>query len=145
MLTDLALAILHHVVVFSIFAVYAVRVAFVRPGLDGEGTARLAKFDAAYGGLAMLALVVGFARVFLGLKGWDYYGGYWVFWAKVASFVLVGLFSIKPTLRFQKWRKANQPVSSSQIALVRPWLRAEGAALLAILVFAAMMARGVGY
>src|SRR5690606_32553073 len=64
-LTDLPLAILHHVVVFSIFAVYAVRVTFVRPGLDGEGTAKLAKFDAAYGGLAMLALVVGFARVFL--------------------------------------------------------------------------------
>lgn len=145
MLADLTLAIFHHVVVFAIFAVYAIRVSFVRPGLQGDATARLARFDAAYGGLALLALVVGFARVFLGLKGWEYYGGYWVFWAKVASFAVVGLLSIKPTLEFRKWRKVSQSISASEIAQVQPWMRAEGAFLLLILVFAAMMARGIGY
>ena len=34
---------------------------------------------------------VGFARAVYGLKGWEYYSTYWVFWAKVGVFVLVGI------------------------------------------------------
>lgn len=145
MLADLSLAILHHVTVFSLFAVYAIRVTLVRPNLAGDTIKRLAAFDGVYGLLSLVALVVGFTRVVLSLKGWDYYSGYWVFWAKIAAFAIVGVLSIKPTIRFRQWLKAGGTVSDAEIAAVRPWMRAEGAFLLAILALAAMMARGVGY
>lgn len=149
-MTDLVLAILHHLLVFSIFAIFAVQMALIRPGLDGATVKRLARIDGAYGGIALAVLVVGFARAVLGLKGWAYYGTYWVFWAKVGAFILVGLLSIQPTMRIQRWRRAAEAnaayaVPPGEIAAVRVWLMREGAVLLLIPILAAMMARGVGY
>ena len=147
---DLILAVLHHILVFSLFAVFAIEATLVRPGLGADGIVRLTRFDAAYGALAMAVIVVGFARVFLGLKGWEYYSGYWVFWVKVAAFALVGLLSIRPTLRFRRWLQAAKgdpayAVPAAEIAAMRPWLHGQGFLLLAILVLAAAMARGVFY
>ena len=149
-MTDLILAILHHLLVFAVFAIFAVEMALIRPGLDAAGVRRLAGLDGAYGALSLAVIVVGFARVIWGLKGWDYYSTYWVFWAKVGAFLFVGLLSIQPTLRMQRWRKAAQAdpayrVPATEIAAVRPWLQREGFILLLIPVLAAMMARNVFY
>jgi putative membrane protein len=149
-MTDLLLAILHHLLVFAVFAIFAVQMAATRPGLDASGVRRLAAIDGAYGGLALAVIVVGFCRVVFGLKGWDYYSTYWVFWAKVAAFLLVGLLSIQPTLRFQRWKKAaagndGYTVPAAEIAYVRSWLHREGFVFVLIPILAAMMARGVGY
>lgn len=150
MATDLILASLHHLLVFSIFAIFAVQMALVRPGLDANGVTRLARLDGAYGAIAMAIIVVGFSRAIWGLKGWEYYSLYWVFWAKVAAFVLVGLLSIRPTLEFRKWLRTVRAdpayeVSANDIAAVRPWLYRQGVVLLLIPILAAMMARGVFY
>ena len=150
MTADLILAILHHLLVFSIFAIFAVEMTLIRPGLDAAGIRRLAGIDSAYGGLSLAVLAVGFARVFWGLKGWDYYSTYWVFWAKIAAFVLVGLLSLRPTLRIQRWRRTAgadpaYTVPAGEIAAVRPWLHREGFVLALIPVLAATMARGVFY
>ncbi|TIL74004.1 MAG: DUF2214 family protein, partial [Mesorhizobium sp.] len=51
----------------------------------------------------MLIIVVGIGRVIYGLKGWEFYVYNWVFWAKMAAFVAVGLLSIIPTVRFASW------------------------------------------
>ena len=147
---DLILASLHHLLVFALFAIYALEVALTRPGLGGDGIARLARIDAAYGAVSMAVLAVGFARVFWGLKGWDYYSGYWVFWTKVGAFALVGVLSVPPTVRFRRWLSAakddpSYALSADEVATLRPWLRAEGAVLLTIPVLAAMLARGVLY
>ena len=150
MTTDLLLAILHHLLVFAVFAIFAIQMATARPGLDAAGVRRLAAIDGAYGGLALAVIVVGFCRVVFGLKGWDYYSTYWVFWAKVAAFLLVGALSIQPTLRFQRWKKAaagneSYVVPAAEIAFVRSWLHREGFVFVLIPILAAMMARGVGY
>ena len=150
MAADLILAILHHLLVFSLFAIFAIEMILVRPGLAGAGVARLAGLDGAYGATSMSVLVVGFSRAIWGLKGWEYYSGYWVFWAKIAAFVLVGLLSIRPTLRFRRWLTAAKAdpayaVPADEIAAVRPWLHGEGFVLLLIPVLAAMLARGVFY
>lgn len=150
MTTDLILAILHHLLVFSVFAIFAIQMALVRPGLGADGVRRLAGLDGAYGGVSLAVLVVGFSRAVWGLKGWEYYSGYWVFWAKVAAFVLVGLLSIQPTLRYRRWLTAAKTdpahaVPPGEIAAVRQWLHAEAAVLLIIPVLAAMMARNVFY
>ena len=149
MATDLILAILHHLLVFSIAAIIAAELVLVRPGLDRATLGLLGRVDAAYGLLAMLVIIVGAGRVYFGLKSWDYYVFYWVFWAKMAAFVATGLLSIVPTARIARWRKAggvgDHIVSEAEIASVRPWLKAEAAVFLLIPIFAAMMARGVGY
>lgn len=102
MTVDLTLAILHHLLVFALFAIYAMEITLLRPGLDATGVRRVAAVDAAYGAVSGAVLAIGFARVFWGLKGWEYYSGYWVFWAKIAAFAAVGLLSITPTLRFRR-------------------------------------------
>ncbi|TJV70286.1 MAG: DUF2214 family protein, partial [Mesorhizobium sp.] len=55
--------------------------------------------------IAMLIIVVGIGRVIYGLKGWEFYVYNWVFWAKMAAFVTVGLLSIIPTVRFASWSR----------------------------------------
>jgi putative membrane protein len=149
-MTDLLLAIIHHLLVFSLFAIFAVQMTLIRPGLDAATVRRLARLDGAYGGIALAVLVVGFARAWLGLKGWDYYSTYWVFWAKVGAFIAVGLLSIQPTIHIQRWLRAARAdavyaVPAGEIAAVRVWLMREGAVLLLIPILAAMLARGVGY
>jgi putative membrane protein len=147
--TDLLLAIAHHLLIFGLVAVLAAEIVLVRPGLGGNALVRLGGLDRAYGMLAGLILIVGFSRVFFGLKGWEYYIYYWVFWAKIAAFAIVGLLSIPPTLRIAEWsRKAKaEPghvVPDTEVASVRAYLRAEGAVFVLIPIFAAAMARGIG-
>ena len=150
MTADLILAVLHHLLVFSLFAIFAVQMTLVRPGLDAAGVRRLAGLDGAYGAVSVAVIAVGFARAVWGLKGWEYYSGYWVFWAKVGAFLLVGLLSVRPTLRFRRWLGAAKDdpaglVPAGEITAVRPYLHAEGVVLLLIPVLAAMMARGGAY
>ena len=150
MIADLHLAIVHHLLVFSIFAIFAMQLSLVRPGLGGAGVRRLAAIDGAYGAIALGVLVVGFARAVYGLKGWEYYSTYWVFWAKVGAFVLVGLLSIRPTMRFQRWKKAaaadpGYVVADGEISATRHMLHLEAVPLALIPVLAAMLARGVFY
>ena len=98
----------------------------------------------------MLIILVGIGRVFFGLKGWEYYIYYWAFWAKMAAFAVVGLLSIRPTIRFIAWRKAaaGDPafaVPDTEIRSVRSYLHAEATVFILIPIFAAIMARGIGY
>ena len=149
MIADLHLAIAHHLLVFALVAIFAMQLATVRPGLDGARVTRLAAIDGAYGALALAVVAVGFARAVYGLKGWDYYSTYWVFWTKVGLFLLVGLLSIRPTLRFQQWRRAARGdaryvVPATEIAAARRMLHLEAVPLALIPIVAAMLARGIG-
>ena len=149
-MTDLLLAIAHHLLVFSLAAILAVELATIRPGLAGVGLRRLGIIDLHYGLIAALILIVGFARVYMGVKGPDAYLGNWAFWAKIGAFVIVGLLSSLPTMRILQWRKAaradaNFAVSEGDVRGVRPVLLAEVAVFALIPIFAAMMARGYGF
>ncbi len=148
-MTDLLLAIAHHLLVFSLAAILAVELATIRPGLGGAALRRLGIVDLHYGLIAALILIVGFARVYMGVKGPEAYLGAWTFWAKVGAFALVGLLSAPPTLRILQWRKRARAepgfaLGTAEVQAVRPFLIAELAVFALIPVFAAMMARGIG-
>jgi putative membrane protein len=148
-MTDLLLAIAHHILVFGLAGVLAAEVAMVRPGVSGVGLKRLAMVDAHYGALAVLIIVVGVLRVIYGLKGPVAYLPNPFFWAKMAAFAVVGLLSIAPTIRIVKWRSASRadPAFSpgdDEIRRVRTFLLWEAAVFVLIPVFAALMARGYG-
>jgi len=149
MTTDLVLASFHHLLVFSLVGVLAMELFAVRSGLSGSTLRLLGRVDGAYGGIATAIILVGIARVIWGLKGWEFYVASHAFWAKMAAFVLVGLLSIKPTMRIIAWRKqaaadSAYSVPDSEIDAVRAFLKAEAFMVALIPVFAAAMARGLG-
>ncbi|MET0274412.1 MAG: DUF2214 family protein [Phenylobacterium sp.] len=148
-MTDLALAIAHHILVFGLAGVLAAEVAMMRPGLTGLALKRLAMVDAHYGALAVLIIVVGVLRVIYGVKGPEAYLPNLFFWAKMAAFGVVGLLSIAPTIRIVRWRRASRAdlgfsPAEAEVKRVRGYLLAEAAVFVLIPVFAAVMARGYG-
>jgi len=147
--TDLVLAILHHLLVFSLAGIIAAEFVLVRNAIDASTVRRLARIDRHYGMVATLVIVIGAARVYWGLKGWEFYVYNWVFWAKMAAFLVVGLLSIGPTMRFLAWNRqagtdAGWRVPETELAAVKTAIRTEAAIFLLIPVFAAAMARGYG-
>ena len=150
MLTDLFLAIAHHLLVFALTAMLVAETVLLRGQLDASVLRRLAGLDAGYGVSAMLLLVVGLCRVFFGVMGEDFYLHNPWFHAKLGTFVLVGLMSILPTMRFLRWRKALRadPVflpAPAELGRLRTILRLELMLLAAIFALAAAMARYGGF
>ena len=146
-MTDLILAIAHHLLIFSLAGILAAELAMIRPGLAGAGLKRLGIIDLHYGLIAGLILAVGFARVFYGIKGPEFYLGNHAFWAKIAAFLVVGVLSAPAPLQDAHGRRRakTEPdfaLSPADVASVRRFLIAEVAVFALIPVFAAMMARG---
>jgi len=97
----------------------------------------------------MLLVAVGLLRVYFFEKGKAFYFGNPIFNAKMTLFILVGLVSIYPTIRFIKWRAqmrqgAAPVVSAEEYRRIMMSLRAELLLLLATALCASLMARGVG-
>ena len=141
---DLTLAILHHVFVFTLFGVLFSEFLLVRRGMDAIATARIVRIDAWYGILAAVILIVGFARAVFAAKGWDYYEHNAFFWAKIGTFLVIGLLSVPPTLAFLRWRRAGVSPTDVAVARVRRYLWMEVALFPLLPAFAAAMARGYG-
>jgi len=146
MMTDFVLASLHHVLIFLLLAVLAAELVIVRPGLGGAVLGRLARIDSLYGALSAAIIAVGVARVYWGAKGWEAYAGNVWFWHKMAAFLIVGLLSIAPTIRFQRWLRASSGdpayvVPAGELRVVRRFMHAEAGIFLLIPIFAAAMAR----
>jgi putative membrane protein len=147
--TDLILAIAHHLLVFSLPVLLATEAALVRPGMPASTLKRVGIIDIHYGAVAGAAILVGFARVFWGVKGPEAYLGNPFFWGKIATFAIVGLLSVPPTLRVLAWRRASRadPAFSpdaAEVGFVRRFFLAEALLFVPIPVFAAAMARGYG-
>ncbi|QNP40893.1 DUF2214 family protein [Lysobacter solisilvae (ex Woo and Kim 2020)] len=150
MLKDLLLASFHHLLFFALIAMLVTESVLLRGRVDGVVVQHLARLDSGYGMSAGLLLVVGLLRVFQGVKGYDFYLHNPWFHAKLGCFVLAGLLSILPTIRFLRWRKAlaADPAfvpAAGEVAALARIVRFELLLVAAILVFAAMMARYGGF
>ncbi|QBX37578.1 DUF2214 family protein [Brevundimonas sp. S30B] len=141
---DLLLAILHHVLVFGLFGMVVLERALVAaPVIDAR---RLARIDAGVGMTSALVLGVGVARVVWGGKGWAFYEANPFFWAKLATFMLIGLLSIGPTLSFLRWAKSARDRPDFQPAAVEITTTRNRLGIMALMFvplvsFAAAMAR----
>jgi len=148
MWTDAFLAYLHFMAIFGLFVVLAREVTILKTGAASLDIESLAKVDAGFGMAAMIVLVTGAARAVFGVKGWTFYAHNPVFHIKIGLFVLIGLISIVPTLKFLRWRKARRQDASFRVPEVE-WNRARSIvrielALLALVPLAAViMARGL--
>lgn len=141
---DTTLAVMHHLGMFTLLGLLAMQLAYARRGLQLEQVVALARVDRLYGAFSGLVIAVGFARVVYAAKGWDYYSHNAYFWAKMAAFAGVGLLSIRPSISFVQWRRANTTPGEAQLAQVRRFLVAEVVLFAFIPLFAALMARGYG-
>lgn len=143
---DLFLAVLHHLVAFGLVATVMTEAVVIRWGVSGARLDRLARLDASYGASAALLVVIGVIRVIFGAKGYEYYLQNPWFWAKMASFLAVGLMSIAPTMRILNWRRtargtADYEPPAAEVKGVMNWLRLESLGLVLVIIFAATMAR----
>ena len=143
-MTDLILAITHHILVFGLVAtMIGTRTMLQEAPVD---VARLARIDMMAGLLSVAVLAVGIVRVVWGGKGWLFYEGNPFFWGKVGSFAVIGLLSIQPTVAFLRWNKARradpafQP-TPDQVARARLFNGLIALMLIPLLVCAAAMAR----
>ncbi|ADL00863.1 DUF2214 family protein [Brevundimonas subvibrioides] len=141
---DLVLAIVHHLLVFGLAIMLAMELAYLRA--DPVPVARLTKLDGGYGGVAALVVAVGVARIVWGAKGWVAYEANPFFWAKIATFAVIVLLSVMPTIQFIKWGRALKADAGfrpppSAVARTALWVRIEVLLLLPLVGFAAAMAR----
>ena len=150
MMTDFLLASLHHLLVYAIVAMLVAESVLLRGAVDRGTLQRLAGIDLGYGLCAMLLIVAGVLRIVFGIKAYDFYLHNPWFHAKIGAFLLVGLLSILPTVRFLRWRKslAANPVylpDAAEVGKMRGIVRFELILLAAVFVFAAAMARHGGF
>jgi putative membrane protein len=145
-MTDLWLAIAHHVLVFGLVIMLSVQASLVREGMGRSDAARVARLDIGYGASAGLIVLVGVLRVIYGAKGYLYYVENVWFWSKMAVFAAIGLLSVWPTICLRKWQSRMKSDESfvppaQEVKTMRFYLRWEVRLIVVVAVFAATMAR----
>jgi putative membrane protein len=148
MTVEITLAYLHFVALIGTASLLVAETVLCRPGIRGDTLHRLKFVDIGYFGFAIATLATGALRLFWGTKGSAFYLGNPIFYVKLALFVVVGLLSILPTVRFIQWskqaRKRDDFVPErTAVAGVGTFLRFELIVLAAIPLLATLMARGV--
>jgi len=146
---DAAFSYLHFVFAFIVVAALAAELFVLRLPVDGKVARLLLRIDLFYGVSAVGVIFAGIARVIWGAKGYQYYLDQPFFWAKMATFVLIGLISIAPTKAFMGWLKranadANAVFPEADAKKVRRLVMIELHIFALLLLFAALMARGIG-
>lgn len=111
---------------------------------------RLQTIDIIYGVSAAVVLVFGFLRILYFEKDSEFYFQNPFYKIKLYAFLVVGLLSIYPTVKFFKWGKVTKlgvaPTFKEEEFKIIKWiLRAEVAGLLIIILSASFMAKGIGY
>jgi putative membrane protein len=142
------LAFLHHLAAFTLVSALAIEFVLLREQLTLSSARRLLAVDGIYGAAAVILLIVGLGR-FHFEKGAFYYFHTWTFIAKLSLFLVVGLLSIVPTLSFLSWRRAVRAgqvpeVSDERMQRLRMIIHLELTGIVFILLFAALMAKGIG-
>lgn len=148
--TNWLMAFLHHLAAFTLFAALAYEVILLRQPFTLRAAQSLLRVDQIYGIAAVAILVIGFGRVMHFEKGEDFYFHSLPFIVKISLFLLVGILSIYPTVKFLSWRGALKQqqlpqVSEETLSMIRRLIHIELVAVIAIMLCAAMMAKGVGY
>lgn len=149
MLLDAALSWLHFVFALVLVGSLVAEVFVLRLPIDGRVARLLLRIDLFYGVSAALLILAGVARVIWGAKGWVYYQDQPFFWAKMATFGVIGLISIAPTRTFIRWVKqagadAVFAVPEADAKRVRRLVTIEVHLIVLLALFAALMARGIG-
>lgn len=146
---DAGLAWLHFIFAFLILGALSAELFMLRLPVNGSVALRILRADLFYGIGSVLLILAGGARVLWGVKGWDFYSAEPFFWAKMGTFVVIGLLSIAPTRTFIRWAKAAKADATfvapeAEVKAARRWVMIEVHLIALLLLFASLMARGIG-
>ncbi|WP_144638830.1 DUF2214 family protein [Bordetella genomosp. 13] len=149
MLLDALLAWFHFLALFVLVVVLTAEAVLLRPDMQPATVRRLVVYDRLYALSAIAVLASGVLRLTLGAKGMVFYLPNPWFHAKMGLFVVIGLCSIPPTLRFLRWGKQarHDPAfvpAREDIRRARRWVMIESHLFVLLPLCAVMMARGVG-
>jgi putative membrane protein len=147
---DAILAYLHFAAIFALIWFLAKEWTLLKAGASSLQVQRLAHADIGFALAAVAVLATGASRLLFGAKPMGFYTGNPVFDVKVSLFVLAALISIWPTLAFLRWRRAvaanaDFRVDEGEWRRVKRLVLIEMHIVALIPVFAALMARGIGY
>jgi putative membrane protein len=147
--TSVLMAVIHHLMAFTLVSALAVELATFGPSMSVAAARRLQRIDLLFGLSAATVLVVGLLRVTYFEKGPAYYWHNAYFLLKFGAFLLAALISIYPTVKFLSWGAAlkagREPsISPDTAKRVRLCLGGELICIAIILACAALMARGFG-
>ncbi len=143
-------AFVHHLAAFTLFSALVLEFALIKGELTVRNARTIQLADLVLGVSAGVVLVAGLLRVFYFEKGAPYYFHSITFIAKLSLFVAVALLSIYPTVQFLSWgpalKKGNAPVVDARtLRAIRAVVHFELVGVVLVILFAALMARGVGY
>jgi putative membrane protein len=150
MTATITLAFVHHAAAFVVVGVLMTELVLLRNDLTVASARSVVRMDAVYGVAALVLLIAGLLRVFYTEKGAAYYFASGSFLTKLTLFVIVGLISIYPTMKFLGWRPALREQRVPDFAAdvrrkVRMLIHIELTLLFIIMLMAVMMARGIWY
>ena len=139
----------HFLAFFAITTALILQLTLISESISIDIAKRIQRADRAYGIAAILLLIFGLLRVFYFEKGADYYFSNTFFLLKIGLFVLVGLISLYPTVIYLRWnaelkQNISPDLSTRQVHLLRRIIHTELVGILAVLLCAALMARGLG-
>lgn len=149
MTTEALLAYAHFLSILMVATFLASEAALCRKEwMNAAVVERLARLDLLYGMSAVAVLATGLARTGWGMKGGAWYWSQPLLHAKVTLFIVIGLMSIVPTVRFLRWRKALRATGAlpdeATVRSTRRLVMVEAHLLVLIPLLAVFLARGVG-
>jgi len=150
MTATITLAFIHHAAAFLVVAALMTELVLLRNDLTVASARSVLRMDMVYGIAATVLLIAGFVRVFYTEKGSMYYFSSGPFLVKLTLFIVVGLLSIYPTMKFLGWRKALREGHAPDFDAgtrrkVGMLVHIELTLLFIIMLMAVMMARGIWY
>lgn len=149
MTLEAILAYLHLLAILTMVVFIASEAALCRiEWLNAAVVERLAKVDLIYGIAAVVVIATGVARTWWGMKGTAWYWTNPLLHLKLALFVIVGVISIFPTMRYQRWRKALRATGAlpaeAEVRKTRKLVMIQAHIIAIIPLVAVFLARGFG-
>jgi len=148
MLITALVAFGHFFAFFALTAALVLQLTLLTDSISLATARRIQRADQVYGLMAVLVLVFGFLRVFYFEKSADYYFNNDFFLLKMSLLVVIGLISIYPTVTYLRWN-ANlkldiaPQLSERMVQKIRKIIHTELVFIIAVLLCASMMAKGV--
>ncbi len=149
MTLEAILAYLHLLAILTMVVFVASEAALCRvEWMNAAVVERLAKIDMVYGIAALAVLATGIARTVWGVKGTAWYWTNPLLHVKLTLFIVIGVMSIFPTLRYLRWRKTLRATGAlpaeTEIRRTRKLVMVQAHLLAVIPLVAVFLARGFG-
>lgn len=145
---EILIPYLHYIAIMALMGALTAEHLLLKPGISGSQIKSLAGIDLVYGIAAIVVLTTGLLRWFVYGKGSEFYLSNPLFHIKLTLFVVLGVISIFPTIRFLKWRKqvksgAEPVVDAKSVKRMLMYIRIELLIVALMPLLAVMIARGV--